>query len=53
MLDLEVSVLSELLTMNETKKVSVGRVESFKTSLAIQKQKLLRQTQVNSRKDKT
>jgi len=53
MLDLEVSVLSELLTMNETKKVSVGRVESFKTSLAIQKQKLLRQTQIHNQFEKT
>ena len=32
--------------MNEVKKTSVGRVESFKTSLAKQKQRLSRQTQV-------
>ena len=47
MLDLEVSVLAEALEMNEARAVpSVGRVESFKTSLAMQKQRLLRQTQV-------
>ena len=32
--------------MNEVKKTSVGRVESFKTSLTKQKQKLAKQTQV-------
>ena len=45
MLELEVSVLAET-EMNEVKKTSVGRVESFKTSLAKQKQRLSRQTQV-------
>ena len=40
------SVLAETLEMNEVKKTSVGRVESFKTSLAKQKQRLSRQTQV-------
>ena len=40
------SVLAETLEMNEVKKTSVGRVESFKTSLAKQKQRLSPQTQV-------
>ena len=42
----EVHVLAEAVEMSEGKKSSVGRVESFKTSLAKQKQRLSRQTQV-------
>ena len=35
--------------MTEVKKTSVGRVESFKTSLTKQKQRLAKQTQVVER----
>ena len=49
MLDLEVYVLAEALDMNQAK-TSVGRVESFKTSLAMQKKRLQRQTQVRLKK---
>jgi len=42
-----------VLTMADMKKTSVGRVESFKTSLTKQKQRLAKQTQIQNQFDKT